>query len=170
MGEIRLFQICYEGDLTVEVSHVMRRLGAEPNFDQSWQVFLPEGRHAAPLVRYLRSQLAPDSRLLVACTQFTRARDFLLVRHSLTPGADYGELHEALFRLGDIVPLGYESTFVIQSDDRTDVKTLGLALGELCPDESLMVSGISHDWAYCDSGMSRMFVAAGQEYPQFRAF
>ena len=30
MGEIRLFQICYEGDLTVEVSEAMRRLGAEP--------------------------------------------------------------------------------------------------------------------------------------------
>ena len=51
MGEIRLFQICYEGDLTAEVSHVMRRLGADANFDQSWQVFLPEGRHSAALVR-----------------------------------------------------------------------------------------------------------------------
>ncbi len=160
MGEVRLFQICYEGELTVEVSHVLRRLGAEPNFDQSWQVFLPEGRHAAPLVRYLRAQLAPDARLLVACTQLTTARDFLLVRHSLTPGADYSELHDALERLGSVIPLPFESTFVIQSDDRTDVHTLGLALGELCPDESLMVTGISHDWAYCNSGVSRMFVAA----------
>ena len=74
MGEVRLFQICYEGELTVEVSHVMRRLGAEPNFDQSWQVFLPEGRHSAPLVRYLRTQTAADAKLLVACTQFTTAR------------------------------------------------------------------------------------------------
>jgi hypothetical protein len=170
MGEIRLFQVCYEGELTVEVSHVMRRLGAEPNFDQSWQVFLPEGRHAAPLVRYLRSQLDPEARLLVACTQFTTARDFLLVRHSLTAGADYTELHDALYRLGDVIPLGYESTFVIQSDDRTDVGTLGRALGELCPDEGLMVTGISHDWAYCDSGVSRMFVAAESTYPQFRPF
>ena len=88
MGEIKLFQICYEGDHTAEVSHVMRRIGAEPNFDQSWQVFLPEGRHAAPLVSYLRSQLSSDSRVLVACTQFTTSRDFRLVRHSLTPGAD----------------------------------------------------------------------------------
>ena len=55
MGEIRLFQICFEGDLTAEVSHVMRRLGADANFDQSWQVFLPEGRHSAALVRYLRA-------------------------------------------------------------------------------------------------------------------
>jgi hypothetical protein len=170
MGEVRLFQICYEGDLTVEVSHVMRRLGADPNFDQSWQVFLPEGRHAAPLVRYLRAQTAADSRLLVACTQFTTARDFLLVRHSLTPGADYSELHDALDRLGTIIPLPFESTFVIQSDDRTDVRTLGLALGELCPDESLMVTGISHDWAYSDAGISRMFVADAAEEAQFRTF
>lgn len=170
MGEIRLFQICYEGDLTVEVSHVLRRLGAEPNFDQSWQVFLPEGRHAAPLVRYLRAQLGSDIRILVACTQFTTTRDFLLVRHSLTPGADYSELHDALHRLGVVVALPFESTFVIQSDDRTDVQTLGAALGELCPDESLMVTGISHDWAYCNSGDSRMFVADALEEAQFKSF
>jgi hypothetical protein len=159
MGEIRLFQVCFEGELTVAVSHAMRRLGAEPNFDQSWQVFLPEGRHAAPLVRYVRAQLDPEARLLVACAQFTTTRDFLLVRHSLTPGADYTELHDALDRLGNVIPLPFESTFVIQSDDRTDVQTLGAALGELCPDESLMVTGISHDWAYCNSGSSKMFVA-----------
>jgi hypothetical protein len=170
MGEIRLFQICYEGDLTVEVSHVMRRLAAEPNFDQSWQVFLPEGRHAAPLVRYLRAQLAEDARLLVACTQFTTMRDFLLVRHSLTPGADYSELHDALHRLGTVVALPFESTFIIQSDDRTDVQTLGAALGELCPDESLMVTGVSHDWAYSNSGISRMFVADAFEEAQFKNF
>lgn len=170
MGEVRLFQICYEGDLTVGVSHVMRRLGAEPNFDQSWQVFLPEGRHAAPLVRYVRSQLAEDARLLVACTQFTTTRDFLLVRHSMTPGADYSELHDALMRLGTVVELPFEATFVIQSDDRTDVNTLGAALGELCPDESLMVTGISHDWAFCNSGDSRMFVASEAEQTLFKSF
>ncbi len=152
MGEMRLFQMCFEGDLTVEVSHVMRRLGAEPNFDQSWQVFLPEGRHAAPLVRYVRSQLSPESRLLVACTQFTRNRDFLLVRHSLTPGADYSELHDALERLGTVVDLPFDATSVIQSDDRTDVRTLGAALGELWPDEMLMVPGIRHDWGLWDPG------------------
>jgi hypothetical protein len=170
MGEVRLFQICYEGDLTAEVSHGMRRLGAEPNFDQSWQVFLPEGRHSAPLVRYLRANLDADAKLLVASAQFTNTRDFLLVRHSLTPGADYSELHDALARLGTVVELPFESTFVIQSDDRTDVQTLGAALGELCPDESLMVTGISHDWAYCNSGVSRMFVADEADVAQFRAF
>lgn len=170
MGEVRLFQICYEGDLTVEVSHVMRRLGAEPNFDQSWQVFLPEGRHSAALVRYLRAQLAGDARLLVACTQFTTTRDFLLVRHSLTPGADYAELHDGLLRLGTVVELPFESAFVIQSDDRTDVHTLGAALGELCPDDSLMVLGVSHDWAYSDAGVSRMHVATAPVALQFRTF
>jgi hypothetical protein len=59
---------------------------------------------------------------------------------------------------------------VIQSDDRTDVNTLGDALGELCPDESLMVTGISHDWAYCNSGVSRMFVADALEDAQFKSF
>jgi hypothetical protein len=170
MGEIRLFQICYEGDLTVEVSHVMRRLGAEPNFDQSWQVFLPEGRHAAPLVRYLRAQLGEEARLVVACAQFTTQRDFLLVRHSLTPGADYSELHDALHRLGSVVDLPFETTFVVQTADRTDVHTLGEALGELCPDESLMVTGISHDWAYCKSGVSRMFVAGEDDLAVFKSF
>ena len=121
MGEIKHFQICYEGDLTVGVSHAMRRLGAEPNFDQSWQVWLSEGRHTAPLVRWMRTQVGADARLLVASTQFTTARDFLLVRHSLTPGADYGELHDAIHRLGVVVELPFESTFVVQSDDRTDV-------------------------------------------------
>ena len=160
MGEIRLFQICYEGELTADLSYAMRRLGAEPNFDQSWHVWLPEGRHAAPLIRFLRSFVASDARLLVACTQFTAARDFLLVRHSMTPGADYSELHSALERLGTVVDLPFEETFVIDSRDRTDLQTLGRALGELCPDDSLMVTGISHDWAYTNSGVSRMFVAA----------
>lgn len=170
MGEIRLFQICYEGELTLGVSQAMRRLGAEPNFDQSWQVFLPEGRHAAPLVRYIRSHIDAEARLLVACTQFTTNRDFLLVRHSLTPGADYSELHDALERLGTVVELPFESTFVVQTTDRTDVKTLGEALGELCPDESLMVTGVSHDWAYCNSGVSRMFVATEAYEAAFKTF
>ena len=170
MGEIKLFQICYEGDLTVEVSGAMRRLGAEPNFDQSWHVWLPEGRHAAPLVRYLRQAVGDDARILVASTQFTSSRDFLLVRHSLTPGADYSELHDALDRLGIVAELPFESTFVIQSEDRTDLQTLGEALGELCPDDSLMVVGISHDWAYCNSGISRMHVADDSMEILFRTF
>ena len=172
MGEIKLFQICYEGDLTVEVSHAMRRLGAEPNFDQSWEVWLPDGRHSAPLVRYLRSHLGEDSRLLVASPHLSVSRDFLLIRHSQTPGADYSELHDAIHRLGTVVDLPFESTFVIQTPDRTDAQTLGLALGELCPDDSLMVLGINHDWSYTDAGISRMHVAgdAFDEELLFRDF
>jgi hypothetical protein len=170
MGEIKLFQICYEGELTAGVSHAMRRLGAEPNFDQSWYVWLSEERHTAPLVRWLRSQIDEDARLLVACTQFTTSRDFLLIRHSLTPDAHYGELHDAVERLGIVVELPFESTFVVKSPDRTEVQTLGRALGELCPDDSLMVTGISHDWAYCDAGISRMHVAAAADAVVFREF
>jgi hypothetical protein len=170
MGEIRLFQICYEGNLNVEISEAMRRLGAEPNFDQSWYVWLPEGRHSSPLIRYLRSHIDADARILVACTQFTRDRDFLLVRHSLTPDADYTELHSAIARLGVVVDIPFESTFVVQSADRTDVQTLGAALGELCPDDALMVTGISHDWAYCESGVSRMFVAENVRQMEFKQF
>jgi hypothetical protein len=171
MGEIKLFQICYEGELTIGVTNAMRRLGAEPNFDQSWQVWLPHGRHAAPLARYLRAQLEPEARLLVGCTHFTTARDFLLIRHSLTPGADYHELHDAIRRLGVIIELPFESTFVVQSKDRTDVHTLGLALGELCPDEFLMVTGVSHDWAYFDGRVSRMHVGSPMEEGfHFRTF
>jgi hypothetical protein len=156
MAEIKLFQICHEGDLTVDLTRAMRRLGAEPSFDQSWHVWLTEERHAAALVRWLRPHVSADARILVACTQFTTSRDFLLIRHSMTADADYRQLHEAIARLGVIVDLPFEATFVVRSDDRTDVSTLGLALGELCPDDSLMVIGIGHDWAYCDSGVSRM--------------
>jgi hypothetical protein len=171
MGEIKLFQICYEGELTVDVSRAMRRLGAEPNFDQSWQVSLHESRHAALLVRWMRSHVAHNARLLVARTQFSTSRDFLLIRHSLTPGADYRELHEAIERLGVVVELPFESTFVVRSEDSTDVRTLGLALGELCPDESLMVTGVSHDWAFCNSGVSRMHVADdGEQRILLRSF
>jgi hypothetical protein len=171
MGEIKLFQICYEGDLTADVSYAMRKLGAEPTFDQSWYVWLAEGRHAAPLIRYLRPFVAQDARLLVACTQFTAQRDFLLVKHSMTPGADYSELHSALDRLGTVLGLPFESTFVIHSSDRTEMKTLGRALSELCPDDELMVTGISHDWAYCNSGVATMFVGAETlERGMFRTF
>ena len=122
MGEIKLFQVCYEGELTVAVSDAMRRLGAEPNFDQSWNVWLPEGGHAELLVRYLRIEVGDEARVLIGCSQFTSTRDFLLIRHSLTPGADYSELHDAIARLGVVVDLPFESTFVVQSDDRTDVR------------------------------------------------
>src|SRR5579872_5318916 len=81
------------------------------------------------------------------------------------------ELTRAIPRLGAIVDLPFESTFVVQSADSTDVQTLGRALGEVCPDDSLMVVGINHDWAFCNSGISRMHVAAARAAQlQFRPF
>lgn len=148
MGEGTLFQICYEGDLTVEVSGALRRLGAEPNFDQSWQVRLEEPRAAAVLVRHLRRLVGGDAKLLVAPMQWSRRRDLILVRHSLTPGADYRELHSALERLGWVLELPFEATFLIDSEDRTDVRTLGEALAQLSPDESIMVVGVGEEFAW----------------------
>jgi hypothetical protein len=149
MGSETLFQICYEGDLTVEVCAALRRLRAEPNFDQSWEVRLPEERSAAAVARFLRMMIGANGRLLVARTRHTRNRELLLVRHSLTPGANYAELHDAMRRLGRVLDLPFESTFVIDADDASDVLTLGDALAHLCPDESLMVAGISRDLAFC---------------------
>ena len=171
MSEIKLFQICYEGDLTAELCIALQRLGAEPNFDASWHIWMSEQRHSAPLVRWIRQHMSENGRLLVACTQFTTSRDFLLVRHSLTLDADYSELHDAIARLGVTVDIPFQSTFIVRSDDHTDVNTLGRALSELCPDDSLMVLGVSHDWAYSDSGISRMHVpVAGVDELQFRSF
>jgi len=156
MGEGTLFQICYEGDLTVEVSDALRRLGAEPNFDQSWHVTLDEPREAAVLVRYLRMLVGADARLLVAPVQWSRTRDLLLVRHSTTPAADYRELHSALERLGWVLELPFESTFLVESDDRTDVRTLGEALAQLCPDESIMVAGVGEEFAWCTAASTSL--------------
>lgn len=155
MGDGTLFQICYEGDLTLEVSDALRRLRAQPNFDQSWEVRLDEPRQAAVLARYLRMLIGGDARLLIAPMSPTRSRDFLLVRHSQTPGADYRELHGAIERLGWVLELPFESTFVLDSDDRSDARSLGRALAELCPDDSLMVAGIGADFAWCTGAVAR---------------
>lgn len=165
MGEIKPFQICYEGELTASVANAVRRLGGVPNFDQSWLITVEGERQAAPLVRWLRSSIGENARILVAAAEFSVERDFLLVRHSLSPGSDYTELQSALSRLGTVYDLPFESAFVIRSDDRTDVQTLGAALCELCPDDSLMVMGITVDWAYCNSGASRIrhYAAARRE-------
>ena len=158
MGEGVLFQICHEGDLTVEVSDALRRIGAEPNFDQSWRLQLDQSRPAGVLVRYLRMMIGPQARLLAAPLQRTRRRDLILVRHSMTPGADYRELHDALERLGWVLELPFESTFIVESDEWTDARRLGEALVELCPDESLMVTGIGGDFAWCVGSVGPMML------------
>lgn len=147
MGE-SLFQICYEGDLTVEVCEALRYLSAEPNFDRSWQVLLPDDGSASILAHELESTIGANARILVARTWFSRNRDYLLVRHSMTEGADYSELHGGLARLGTVLNLPFESTFIVDTRNSADVQMIGEVLSELCPDDSLMVVGISRDFAY----------------------
>lgn len=172
MGDGTLFQICYEGDLTVEVSDALRRLRAEANFDQSWQVRLEEPRAAGVLVRYLRMLVGGAAKLLVAPMQWSRHRDLLLVRHSTTAGADYRELHGALERLGWVLELPFESTFLIDSQDRTDVRGLGEALAQLSPDESIMVVGVGDEFAWCtgDAPSLAHRRAAAASVPRVRTF
>lgn len=163
MGEDNLYQVCYEGDLTLEVCDALSRLGAEPDFDQSWRVRLESQRSAATIVRYLRMRIGANSKVLVARTNFSRSRDYLLVRHSMTVGADYGELHGALERLGIAVDIPFESTFILRSDSATDTKLLGEALSELCPDDSLMVMGITREIAFCTSGLHPFVVSLDEQ-------
>jgi len=163
MGEENVYEVCYEGDLTLEVSDALQRLGAEPNFDQSWKVRVESNRTAATLVRYLRMRIGAHASLLVAKTNFSRSRDYLLVRHSTTPGADYRELHGALERLGIAVEIPFEATFVLKSDSATDTKLLGEALSQLCPDDSLMVMGITSDVAFCTSGLHPFVVSLDEQ-------
>lgn len=148
MGGENLFQICYEGDLTIEVCEALRYLSAEPNFDRSWQVLLPDDGNSELLVRELERMIGGDARLLVARTYFSTNRDHLLIRHSTTPGADYRELHGGLSRLGTVLELPFESTFIVDTTNRADVRMIGEVLAELCPDESVMVIGIAKDFAW----------------------
>lgn len=158
MGEIKSFQICFEGELEVRLVEVLRRLGAVPNFENSWEVHLPYGRHAAPLLRYLRKFLPPEARLLVAQTQLSRERDFLLIRHSITPGRDYSRLGTALGAFGQPIELPFEATYVLRSETPLDLFKIGEALVDFCGDDSLMVIGISHDFAIHSFGESHMLV------------
>src|SRR3954454_10430027 len=65
MGDIKLLQVCYEGELTLPVSEAMRRLGAEPNSEQSGNVGLPEGGPADLRVRYLGIEVGDEARVLI---------------------------------------------------------------------------------------------------------
>lgn len=167
MGAAKVFQVCYEGDLTPEIALALRRLRGEPNFDKSWTVHADEDRHSVVLLRYLRKHLAADGHLLVAQAHMSRARDFLLVRHSLTEGVDYEPLYREIARLGYVVELPFRSTFVIAASDHRDTVTIGEQLSACCPDDSLMVVGVGHDVAVCNGGASKMFVphaAAGRGF------
>lgn len=158
MGAAKVFQICYEGDLTPEIALALRRLRGEPTFDKSWVVQADEERHSVVLLRYLRRHLATDGHLLVAQTHMSRARDFLLIRHSVTDGVDYEPLYRAIAHLGYVVELPFRSTFIVAASDHRDTRAIGEQLSSCCPDDSLMVVGIGHDVAVCNGGASRMFV------------
>jgi hypothetical protein len=158
VGAAKVFQICYEGELTSEIALALRRLRGEPTFDKSWMVQAEEDRHSVVLLRYLRKHLAADGHLLVAQTHMSRARDFLLIRHSGTESIDYEPLYRAIARLGYVVELPFRSTFIVAASDHRDTKAIGEQLSTSCPDDSLMVVGIGHDVAVCNGGASRMFV------------
>ncbi len=147
MGETKTFQICHQGDLTLELVDALRRLGAEPNFDSSWQVVLSADRSAGLLLRFLRRLAGPDSSLLVAESKPLFGRDFLLVRHSITPGYDYAHLQNALHAFGELVDIPFETTFLIRPRREQDSWKMGETLTFFCPDDSLMVTGVSADLA-----------------------
>jgi hypothetical protein len=101
MGEIRLFQICYEGELTADVSYAMRRLGAEPNFDQSWYVWLAENKEA----QYLSTRRRESER------QLQKLVKELEEQHSARPRERYTAFIEIeVFEAGDLT---VELTYVI---------------------------------------------------------
>lgn len=151
-------QVCYEGDLTVELAAAIRRLRGEPNFDKSWRVVVDDRHSAATVLRYLKRFIAADGHLVVARTNPTRSREFLLVRHSVTEGYDYAPLHRELGKLGYPLDLPTSSTHIIKTTDHTNAQLLGDRLEEFCPYDSMMVAGISYDFAVW-TATDGMFVA-----------
>lgn len=139
------FQICYDGDLTLEVATAVRRLKGYPNFDKSWMIALSEEQTSVSVLHDLLPAIV-DGSLVVAQLNPSRNRPFLLVRHGITENFDYRPLYGALNRLGDLLELPLPATFILRTDDPSDSLTLGEHLGELCPYDSLMVVGISHDF------------------------
>ena len=153
------FQICYEGDLTLELADAVRRLKGEPNFDKSWFVVSKKPRRSETLLRYLRQAAGGDGSLMVGRMIPHRTREFLLIRHSFTHGFDYAPLLRGISSLGSVLDVQMRGTYVVRSSDPADAMTLGERLGELCPYDSLMVVGISHDFSIWSSAVG-MFTAA----------
>ena len=147
---MKAFQICYEGELTLEMASAIRRLRGTPNFDSSWIVGSGEHRRADVLLRYLRP-CAPEGTLIVGRTDYSRSRPFLLIRHSVTPGFDYAPFHEALAAVGSPLDLPMSSTYLVPCDEGTDSRALGARLEGLIPYDSIMVVGIGHDVAVTTS-------------------
>jgi hypothetical protein len=137
----------------------VRRLKGEPNFDNSWSVELDAERSAAVVLRYLRPHIDADGHLLVGESNLSRNREFLLVRHSVTPGFDYAPLHRAISKMGYVLDLPTRSTYLVKTTDRTNAHILGDRLEEFCPYDSLMVTGLAHDFAIWTS-TDGMYVAS----------
>lgn len=147
---MKAFQVCYEGDLTIELANAVRVLRGSANFDSSWLLGTTDDRRAEVIMRYLRPH-AHQGTLVVARTDYSKSRPFLLVRHSGTPGFEYGEFYDALASIGPILDIPMKRTFLIQCDARVDSRMVGARLEELCPYDSLMVIGVGHDFAVSSS-------------------
>lgn len=143
---MKVFQICYEGDLTLELALAVRRLKGEPNFDNSWEVELEPKRTSAAVARYLGRCVGHSGHLIVSETNPLRNREYLLIRHSVTSGFDYTPLRRAIARIGYVLDLPTASTYIVQTNDKTKAHLLGDRLEELCPYDSLMVTGIAPDF------------------------
>lgn len=156
-----MFQICYEGDLTPELDEAIRLRGGEVNSENGWQLRDATGLQSIAILRDLRQYIAADGHLLVAEAQHSRSRDFLLVTHGITEGTDYDPLHRALGTLGYALDLPFQSTYVVLAGEGRDVGSIGRELSRLCPEDDLLVVGLTHDLAVCDSLTSRMLIPHG---------
>jgi hypothetical protein len=148
---MKAFQICYDGDLTLELATAIRRLHGQPNFDKSWQVELPRTRRSAVLLRYLRRFVGTSGTIIVAELDATRRREFLLIRHSVTPGYDYSGFYQAIGRFGHPVDLPGEATWLVKAESSLDAASIGVLLEQHCPWDSLMVAGVTHDFSVWSS-------------------
>lgn len=151
---MKTFQVCYEGDLTLELASAIRRLKGEPNFDASWELQLDERRDSRVLARLLSRATGGNGHLIVCETNPSRNREYLLIRHSSTPGFDYAPLRREIARLGFVLDLPTGSTFLVKTNDRTQAHILGDRLEELCPWDSLMVTGVARDFTIRSYGVS----------------
>ena len=147
---MKAYQICYEGDLTLELAEAIRKLRGTANFDSSWLVGAEEGRSAETLMSQLRP-FAHEGTILVTRTDYSKTRPFLLVRHSRTEGFDYTPLYDALSAVGSALEIPMKQTFLLQCATPVDSRVLGAHLETLCPYDSLMVVGAGHDFAVTSS-------------------
>ena len=126
MGEVRLFR-------SIRGSHGecrVRRGSVRSALRQRCRCF-GEGRHAAQLVRYVRSQIAPESRVLVAAAVHDRAH---FIPAPPTHRAPTIREHDALARSATYPP-PRSIDVVVQSKTARNWAPSHRA-GRLCPDES----------------------------------